>query len=222
MRRLAVGLGVVAVGLLSVGCGEDTNTGNTGGSAGTAIAGSGGGQTGGAGPSTGGSNAGGTAGTGVGGGNAGTGGGAAGEAATGGAAGTPVRPVPGPECIAPCIWELMEPCRPTAPCTRSAVDVLPIHFCFGDGASLSMSLDELRAYTPDGSLCYSVDYTDAGEVWHDSTGTEVATLTRDEQDGSQTVVCGGNQYHVDLNTPECQAALDGPECESGECTAGRP
>jgi hypothetical protein len=127
------------------------------------------------------------------------------------------RPVPGPECIAPCIWELIEPCRPTGPCTRT-VDGSTIYACYADGATTVATSEHRYDYMPDGSLCYSVDYaTDGGQVWHDGNGTVVATLTRNE-DGSETVACGGDEYRTDIDTPECQAALDAPECINGECT----
>ena len=129
------------------------------------------------------------------------------------------RPVPGPECIAPCIWELMEPCRPTGPCVRTIEETTARH-CYADGVTEVSSAEHRYYYMPDGSPCYSVDFTGGAQVWHDGSGATIATLTSDDVDGSQTVVCGGNEYHVDVNTPECQAALDAPECEMGECTAG--
>jgi hypothetical protein len=156
----------------------------------------------------------------VGGAGNGSAGAATGGTASGGAAGATGRPVPGPECIAPCIWELMERCRPTGPCTRAIVDTTTVHFCYSDGGSMFMNPDELHAFMPDGSACYSVEFTsNTDRVWYDGTGTAVATET-EEADGAQTVVCGGNEYHVDVNTPECQAALDAPECSTGECVAG--
>jgi len=114
----------------------------------------------------------------------------------------------------------MEPCRPTGPCIRSESGIQPIQACYADGVTSVTTTDERRTYMPDGSLCNSVSYSPTGQVWRDSTGTEVATLTIDEQDGSQWVVCGGNEYHVDVNAPECQSALDAPECVFGDCTAG--
>ena len=114
----------------------------------------------------------------------------------------------------------MEPCRPTGPCTRS-IEGTTIRVCWADGGTTVADDEHQYFYMPDGSLCHSVDYYEDGtQVWHDPNGVVAATLTVDELDGSQTVTCGGNEYHVDVNTADCQAALDAPECDLGDCEAG--
>ena len=140
-----------ALGVLLCQCGEesDRSTGDGAGGSGAvgaepdagvsgtaAVSGSGSGGTGGgsAEPETGA-----TAGVAVGGGDPGTGGVGTGGLSTGGGgtggiAGTTERPIPGPECIAPCIWQLMEPCRPAGPCVRT-IDGWTARTCYGDGAT---------------------------------------------------------------------------------------
>jgi hypothetical protein len=149
-------------------------------------------------------------------------GGESGESSSGGGSGgydSGERPVPGAQCVAPCVWAVIEPCRASRSCTYSRNG--GVHECYDNGVSILVSMEGVQAYMPDGSPCYSVEFPENGvETWKDGEGSVVAVSTKVNNFGDRVVTCGGDEYAVNDATPGCQESLDLAPCVEGDCVAG--
>jgi hypothetical protein len=134
------------------------------------------------------------------------------------------RPIPGPDCVAPCVWDLIRDCRFTSPC----------HEMY-DGSSTLLGCDETgirwqivsgggrvetTTWMPDGAVCYATvrESADASWVYYGPDGGMAATLGNTKvADGGLEVFCGGKTYVVYQDTAECTVARTAPRCANTPC-----
>ena len=144
---------------------------------------------------------------------------------SGGASGTGAAAGSAPaECYAPCLWELIAPCRPPGECTRENVDGGRIH-CSPD--SDWRMVDEFggqrTVYGPDGSLCYTTQAgastaTAISDEYRDASGNLVATVDQSFDGTSVLTTCASGTPMVSTHpfADECEPWAP-RECIYGDC-----
>jgi hypothetical protein len=135
---------------------------------------------------------------------------------------------PPPDCIAPCVWELMKNCRLSSCCGRQIEYGVPSapfpttdQQCDDQGVLIDSQYpfhaSDVYAYRR-GVLCYSIHSTYGSNVflpvkWEGAMGQLIAT---ESPDGT-SYDCNGTSYTVDGTQPKCAPWL-GATCAPGTCT----
>ncbi len=154
-------------------------------------------------------------------GDASTGSASAGGVAAGGSdsGGTGVGDPP-PECMAPCIWALVSPCRPPGTCTVETSDTAVVG-CSPDsdwGYVYDVAAGTVEFAGPDGNLCYTIVQEENASIYRDAAGNLVASLEHvDPEAGTYSTTCADGSPTVvsGLDDPAC-AAWD-LDCAEGAC-----
>lgn len=145
----------------------------------------------------------------------------AGGVATGGSntGGTGVGNPP-PECMAPCLWALISPCRPPGACTVQTTDTRVVG-CSPDsdwGYVYDVLAGTVDFVGRDGTLCYTIVQEDGRSIYRDAAGNRVASLEYVDGDtGAYSATCadGSPTVVTEIDDPACEPwDLD---CEEGIC-----
>ncbi len=129
---------------------------------------------------------------------------------------------PSPDCITPCLWDLLMTCRPVLDetCTSSTVDAIE-NRCYSGGIKIRVdSSDEdffpdAIYYWPDGSVCFTSTYENSITTYLDGSGALL--ITRYHAGATQTVNCNGQDYSMQPSSECIGTSLDLPECIAGMC-----
>jgi hypothetical protein len=147
----------------------------------------------------------------------------AGACAESGDAGTPP-----PDCIAPCIWNLIANCQLSNCCGQDTEFGMPEYpfptydrSCDDHGVTIDAEYPfhgVNRIARRNGTVCYSTQWSygsntlTAPTTWVDADGYAVGTISRDGHE----VLCGSEAYTVDATQPKC-APWVRTACVPGTC-----
>ena len=129
---------------------------------------------------------------------------------------------PPPECMAPCVWALVAPCRPQGEweCREQTEGTVTVACSPGSdwGYVFDHEAGSVVFVGPDGELCYTieVDPADSSSVYRDAAGVEVARLSYvDSAAGTISMSCADG-------SPAVVSAPDAPACDPWvmHCTEG--
>ncbi len=127
---------------------------------------------------------------------------------------------PSPDCVTPCLWELLSSCRASLDETcvsNQAGSVLDR--CYSGGVKVRRTGNPGEVvvttyYWPDGGICYSSTQDGVIVTYRDSANQVLITRMYGVP---EEIVCNGQNFTMEP-TAECiGGALSTPMCESGVC-----